>query len=132
VLLYEISNECFLLVENVKNTSSGVDFFQLEIYFSIPREIVLRSFIYVDLLRHTSSVTSRHGQLHKPLPWIQALQTGLDVINLLFFFSGASHIQTKVAGWPKVPICIHGGPWNGKCWYVLCPCQIFYGHLDFL
>jgi hypothetical protein len=75
----------------------NVDFFQLEIYFSIPREIVLRSFIYVDLLRHTSSVTSRHGQLHKPLPWIQALQTGLDVINLLFFFQ--AHLTYK----PRLP-----------------------------
>jgi hypothetical protein len=30
-----------------------------------------------------------------------------------------------------IPICqvYFGGPWNGKCWYILCPFEIFYGHL---
>jgi hypothetical protein len=22
-----------------------------------------------------------------------------------------------------------GGPWNGNCWYILCPFGIYYGHL---
>jgi hypothetical protein len=31
---------------------------------------------------------------------------------------------------PKIPIWVDfGGPWNGKCWYILWPFGIFYCHL---
>jgi hypothetical protein len=30
----------------------------------------------------------------------------------------------------KIPIWVNfGGPWNGKCWYILRPFDIFYVHL---
>jgi hypothetical protein len=31
---------------------------------------------------------------------------------------------------PNIQIWINfGGPWNGKFWYILWPCEIYYGHL---
>jgi hypothetical protein len=31
---------------------------------------------------------------------------------------------------PKIPIWVYfGGPWNEKCWYILCPFGIIYGQL---
>jgi hypothetical protein len=31
---------------------------------------------------------------------------------------------------PKIPIWVYfGGPWNGKCWYILWPFGIIYDHL---
>jgi hypothetical protein len=41
----------------------------------------------------------------------------------------------RVARWfifkPKIRICVDfGGHWNGKCWYILSPLEIFYGHLE--
>jgi hypothetical protein len=43
-------------------------------------------------------------------------------------------IANRVARWfilrPKIPISIHfGGPWNGKCWYILWQFGIIYDHL---
>jgi hypothetical protein len=43
-------------------------------------------------------------------------------------------VSARDARWysfkPKIPIEINfGGPWNGKCWYNLCPFGICYGHL---
>jgi hypothetical protein len=40
----------------------------------------------------------------------------------------------RVARWfifkPKIPIWVYfGGPWNGKCWYILWPFCIIYDHL---
>jgi hypothetical protein len=40
----------------------------------------------------------------------------------------------RVARWyifiPKIPIWVYfGGPWIGKCWHILLPFGIFYGHL---
>jgi hypothetical protein len=40
----------------------------------------------------------------------------------------------RVARWfvfkPKIAIWVNfGGPWNGKCWYLLLPFGIFYGNL---
>jgi hypothetical protein len=41
---------------------------------------------------------------------------------------------SRVARWfffkPKIAIWVNfGGLWNGKCWYILGPFGIFYGHL---
>jgi hypothetical protein len=47
-------------------------------------------------------------------------------------------VWNSVAKWyifiPKIPIwACFGGPWNGKCWYMLLPFGILYGHLvDFM
>jgi hypothetical protein len=46
----------------------------------------------------------------------------------------ASGFECRVARWfifkPKIPIWVNfGGPWNGKCWYILGPYGIFYSHL---
>jgi hypothetical protein len=43
-------------------------------------------------------------------------------------------IKSRVARWhvlkPKIPIWINfGGPWNGKCWYILWPYGIHYSNL---
>jgi hypothetical protein len=33
---------------------------------------------------------------------------------------------------PKIPIWENlGGPWKGKCWYILCPFGIHYGHPEY-
>jgi hypothetical protein len=45
-------------------------------------------------------------------------------------------LQTRVAGWcifkPKIQIWVNfGGSWNKRCWYILCPFGIFYGHLPY-
>jgi hypothetical protein len=42
----------------------------------------------------------------------------------------ALQFVSMVAKWhifkPKIPIRVNfGEPWNGKCWYVLCPFEIF-------
>jgi hypothetical protein len=43
---------------------------------------------------------------------------------------------SRVARWhifkPKIPIWVNfGGPWVGKCWYILWPFGIFYGYLGY-
>jgi hypothetical protein len=47
--------------------------------------------------------------------------------------SNKSQFQAEMPGglfYTKIPIWVYfGGPWNGKCWYVLCPFGIFYGHV---
>jgi hypothetical protein len=45
--------------------------------------------------------------------------------------------QSMVARWfvfkPKIPIWLNfGGPYKGKCWYILWSFGIFYGHLVML
>jgi hypothetical protein len=52
---------------------------------------------------------------------------------LSFAAASPSLITTRVARLhtfkPKIPIWINfGEPWNGKCWYILIPFGIFYGH----
>jgi hypothetical protein len=42
--------------------------------------------------------------------------------------------RTRVARWhifkPKIPIWVNfGRSCNGRCWYILCPFGLFYGHL---
>jgi hypothetical protein len=46
-------------------------------------------------------------------------------------------IPSRVARWhifkPKFPIWVNfGGPWVGKCWYILWPFGIFYGYLGYV
>jgi hypothetical protein len=43
-------------------------------------------------------------------------------------------LTTRVARWfiftPKISIWVNfGGPWNGKCWYILRPFGTLHGHL---
>jgi hypothetical protein len=43
---------------------------------------------------------------------------------------------SRVARWhifkPKIPLWVNfGGPWVGKCWYILWPFGIFYGYLGY-
>jgi hypothetical protein len=45
-----------------------------------------------------------------------------------------SQVATRVARWfvfkPKIPLWVNfGGPYNGKCWYILWSFGIFNGHL---
>jgi hypothetical protein len=52
-----------------------------------------------------------------------------------FLRAGLAERQaSRVARWyilkPQIPLWVNfGGPWNGKCWYILWPFGIFHGRL---
>jgi hypothetical protein len=50
--------------------------------------------------------------------------------------NASSYLSSRVARWfifkPKIPIWVNfGGPYIGKCLYILWPFGIFYGHLGY-
>jgi hypothetical protein len=50
---------------------------------------------------------------------------------------GCTQVLIRAARWfifkPKIPLWVNlGGSCNGKCWYILWPLCLFYGHLAFL
>jgi hypothetical protein len=64
---------------------------------------------------------------------------GLPGLPLRCLLSGKkrSVFGIRVARWfvfePKIPIWINfGGPCDGRCWYILWPFGLFYGHLSIL
>jgi hypothetical protein len=68
---------------------------------------------------------------------MKAEKACLDYPCVVFYQVKRSVFGIRVARWfvfePKIPIWINfGGPCDGRCWYILWPFGLFYGHLSIL
>jgi hypothetical protein len=55
---------------------------------------------------------------------------GIENADFMAIWNQGCHMAYTYICIPKIPVWAYfGGPWNEKCWFILCPFGIFYGHL---